>query len=134
MTGPLGDAHVDKPQVNIFALCEKVIRDQSGRASLLGIFDTINFPAFPATFRFFLFVQVNAPPGSYQIALYVSPADEDLPQKSFEDSTIIGDGSLGTEIVGQFEPTFGSPGLFEFRLYIDGVPALTRPFHVRQSG
>ena len=122
---------IDKPQVNIFAVCDRVVRDQSGKPSLLGVFDILNSPAFPTAFSFYIFVQIMAPPGDYRIAVHLG-SDESLPQKLLEDTVTVTEQARGMHIAGNVTLPFDHPGLYEFRLYINNAPALTRPFQVRQ--
>jgi hypothetical protein len=120
-----------KPQVNIFAICDRVVRDQHGKPSLLGVFDTFIFPVFPATFPFVLFTQVTAPPGHYQMTVHLGPADGES-KRLFESPVQVEDEPASAMIEANLNLAFDHPGLFEFRLYINDAPVLTRPFHVRQ--
>jgi len=122
---------LDKPQVNVFVLCDRVVRDQRGKPSLLGVFNLLNFPAFPVAFSFYLFAQITAPPGDYRIAVHLA-SDEAFPQKLFEGTLTIPKESDGADIAPNVTMPFDHPGLFEFRLYINDAPVLTRPFQVRQ--
>lgn len=125
---------IDKPQVNIFALCEHVVRDRGGKPSLLGVFDVINFKSFPATFQFNLFAQINAMRGDYRFAVHVYLYQEgSLLRKLFEDILRVDDDPGAAHVSAAIPLTLNEPGLYEFRLYIDDVPALTRPFHVRRA-
>ncbi len=121
-----------KPQVNIFAICERVVLDQRGKPSLLGIFDVLNVSTFPAAFPFFLFAQVTASPGEYRIAVHIS-SDDGIPQKLFEDVVRVEEDPGVANVTGNLTPVFSHAGVFEFRLYIDNIPKITRPFHVRKA-
>lgn len=122
---------VDKPQVNIFAICDRIVRDQHGKASLLGIFDTFNFPAFPATFPFVLFTQIVAPRGIYRVTVRFGPTD-DLSQPVLEESIEVKADPGAAILAANLSLPFERPGPYEFHLYIGDVPMLTRPFQVRQ--
>ena len=124
---------IEKPQVNIFAICERVIRDQGGKPSLLGVFDVLQFPDFPAIMPFFLFTQITAPQGDYRIGVHLG-RDDSFPQKIFESVVQVNETPGVANIEASIALPFDQPGLYEFRLYIDDVPRLTRPFHVRKIG
>lgn len=122
---------LDKPQVNIFAICDRVIRAQNGKPSLLGVFDAINLPTFPAAFSFVLFTQIMAPRGEYRVTIHMC-VEEGMPQKLFEGSIQIPEDNGVAYLEANLNLPFTQPGLFEFRLYINDTPRLTRPFYVRQ--
>jgi len=124
---------IEKPQVNIFAICERVIRDRGGKPSLLGVFDVLQFPGFPAMMPFFLFTQITAPQGDYRIAVHLN-RDDGLPRKIFESAVHVSETPGVANIAASIALPFDQAGLYEFRLYIDDVPRLTRPFHVRKTG
>lgn len=123
---------IDKPQVNIFAICDRVVRDQHNKPSLLGVFDTLNFPAFPATFPFVLFTQITAPRGHYQMTVHLGPTDG-VSKRLFESPVQVEDEPGSAMIEANLNLAFDQPGLFEFRLYINDTSRLIRPFHVRQT-
>lgn len=123
---------IEKPQVNIFALCERVIRDQGGKPSLLGIFDVLQFPDFPATMPFFLFTQITAPQGDYHVVVHLA-RDDGFPQRIFDNVVQVNETPGDANIQASVILPFDQPGLYEFRLYIDDSPRLTRPFHVRKT-
>ena len=124
---------IEKPQVNIFAICERVIRDQGGKPSLLGVFDVLQFSNFPAKMPFFLFTQITAPQGDYRIAIHLG-RDEGFPQKIYEGAVQVGETPGIANIAASIALPFDQPGLYEFRLYINDILHLTRPFHVRKTG
>lgn len=121
---------LERPQVNIFALCERVVRDSAGKPSLLGIFDVLNAQAFPTAFQFFLFTQITAAQGEYAIAVHFNRGD-DISTKIFEGSIRVEESPGVAHVVADLRLDFDRPGLGEFRLYINDEPRLTRPFHVR---
>ena len=122
---------LDNPQVNIFAICDRVIRDQVGKPSLLGVFDVFNFSKFPASYQFFLFTQISAPRGDYLIAVHLS-REEGLQKKIFEERIRINENPGIGHVCANLTITYDEPGLYDFRLYIDDMPRLICPFHVRQ--
>ena len=122
---------LDKPQVNIFVICDRVIRDQNGKPSLLGVFDTLTFPVFPAVFPFVLFTQIVAPKGEYQFSIHLSET-ESAPKKLFEEAIKVADDPGRAYVETNLSLLFDHPGLFEFRLYINAEPKLTCPFRVYQ--
>lgn len=105
-------------------ICGQVIAEEgTQKKSLIGIFDNIYAPSFPASLSCAIYAKLRDAYGGYEIMLrFVKQADETtlMPDARFELNATEPSGAA--EIVVNFiGATFPEPGGYEFQLYADGM-------------
>ena len=118
MEGEALDFDGSRPVLLLMVICDQVITDrETGKKSLIGIFDTFVQPRFPAEIQTTIFARITDAEGDYDIKVELANLDDDV---------LIGEGG-GTisvkdrielhDLTFKFPFTFKNPGNYEFRLY-----------------
>jgi Family of unknown function (DUF6941) len=123
------------PVVYAVLICDYTIRDgETGKASVVGIFDKISAVEFPA-FHSGLFVYVNMADaeGEYTMALELLRSDTMTRIGYGEQRVTYTDRLVGAELFFDLRGlVFDEPGQYEFRVHANGLHIGGKPFRVVQ--
>ena len=126
-----GGKSVREYVVNALLIADKVITEDNGKKALIGIFDTIHFPEFPAQSPpWFIFAQVANLSGHHEISfnLVREQSQEVVFSIAGEVDVQAGKGIDFAMQVGGF--VFNKSGDYVLTVHIDGSPAGSRGLKV----
>lgn len=125
------------PTCNALLVCDTAIRDaDTGKTSLIGIFETIYAPRFPAMIPWIvLYAKVSDVEGTFEFAgEFVRLGDERL-IGTFTESVTFQDRFLAGDVLFRIPGlTFEKAGRYEFRLSTAGRLVGIKTFQVIESG
>jgi hypothetical protein len=137
---PEDEHRAPKPVLHAVLICDYTVRDgETGKVSVIGIFDRINTPDFP-TLHPGLFVYVNMADamGDYKIGLELLRTDSLKRLGSGEQVLTYTNPLAGAELIFDLRNLiFEEPGKYEFRVYANGEHIGGKPFtvvHVKAGG
>ena len=114
-------------------ICEYARIEHSGTSSIIGIFDTIHVPGFPASFPF-LHVITNlsgARGEKITFATRLAAPDGTVLQSSPSVEIVFHqDDARANQINGYLGVVFKNPGTYSVELIIDGIVVHTIPFRI----
>jgi hypothetical protein len=126
-----------KLKVKAVLICDNVITEKdTGKNSLIGIFENINAKQFPATHpRLYVYVTFTEALGKYNFRLELVNIENN--QLAYPGSEILGVES--SDIAAHCNLVFGinslrleQPGKYEFRLFVNGEICETRSMNVNK--
>jgi hypothetical protein len=121
------------PDIDLFVVCDSVTKDaQTGRHSLLGLFDKVAAQTFPIRFpRFATFAKISGGSGIHQITFdVIDPDGTSLDGTSFSTVQIDCDASPATEITVEIAGLiYPSPGIYQFVLR-SGNRRIGKPYNI----
>ncbi len=113
------------PKVNIFAPCDAAIRDrQTGKYTLVGVFDRIVASRFPADYGVYL--KMRGLNGRYEFRVQIVAPDLQtvVTEIAFADPHEAGDPLATVEMAANFDAVvFSAPGRYTVRLVYNGRTA-----------
>ena len=107
------------PSVLAMLVCDQVIAEQgTSKKSLIGVFDNINAPAFPAQTRLAIYVKFADAEGQYKFRIrLVKLKDETVLADLNADMTITEQASSTEFAVNMIGIILPEPGQYEFQLW-----------------
>jgi hypothetical protein len=118
------------PYLLAVLLCDVVINEEgTGKKTIVGTFDKLSSPSFPAGYPFTIYVKITDAEGVYRIRLdYVSlSTDRVLASEEFP-SMAIPNRLEPADLVFKIVAPIPEPGSYEFRIYVDNAWLCRAPF------
>ena len=118
-------------------VCDSIIEDrESGKKTLVGIFNQLNSKSFPCTHpALSVFISLTEGQGCYQAQLQCVKSAGDEPILTLEGPVDFQDPKAIVELGFNIRAmSFPGPGTYEFHFLCDGVLLGQRPFQVRETG
>ena len=121
------------PVLNALLVCDEAIKEEgTGKITLIGIFETMRVPRFPARLpRLCVYVKMTDAEGQYEITLQLIRLDDLQVIGERRLTAALGDRMAAGELVFRFRTlTLLQPGRYEFRLFADGRTLGAKSFNV----
>jgi hypothetical protein len=111
------------PSVVAMLICERVIVEQgTGAKSLIGVFENLNSPFFPAPTHISLYAKLLDADGHYNFLVRLVSLLDEMEIVKTEAPNVVAKPPNATEIVINFAGLpLPSPGKYEFQLWADGI-------------
>jgi len=118
------------PYLLAVLLCDSVINEAgTGKKTIVGTFDKLLTPAFPAGYPFTIYVKFTDAQGSYRLRFeYVNLSTDTVLESRDLPLMKVPDRLEPAELVVNIAANIPEPGSYEFRLYIDGAWFCRAPF------
>ena len=119
-----------QPVVVATLLCDTIITEaETGKKSLIGVFDRVMAGAFPAGQRFGIYVRLTDAEGPYGMRLDYVDLSADRVLERLEFGPLVAPDRLRpSEVVLSITAPIPTAGAYEFRLYADGSWLARLPF------
>lgn len=117
-----------RPRLKFFIQCDEV-RNENGKFSAIGIFDTIYSLVFPVSHRrFFLFMGLVGPEGRYELQLLIrGPNDQPIAEVRGE-LNLSGSDRVGNVVFGLENFPLPAPGRYMVTVFLEGDFLAEFPF------
>jgi hypothetical protein len=122
-----------EPRVAALLIAQDAFRDDRGRTHVIGIFDTIEAPAYPLAASFMIFCHFKGTKqGTYQGMVRLKDSLDTIlgqtEQLTFEVTEF-----KGHSFFIQMGVRFPEPALYRVELVVDGIPRLWVPLMAREG-